>query len=94
LPIALRADHEQRWQLALGNAGGKLDIDLLAIIEGAQRLPRRFATADRAAEADLLQCEAGIDQRRGLCSLRLALQRQYPVLRVVSGYRGHPSFLG
>src|SRR3546814_3543035 len=47
LPVALRADDKQRRQLALRDARRKLDIDLLAVIERAQRLPRRIAAADR-----------------------------------------------
>src|SRR5207253_8058407 len=34
LPITLSADDEQRRQFALRDATGKLDIDLLAIVEG------------------------------------------------------------
>src|SRR3546814_20765 len=90
LPVALHADDEQRRQLALGNARRKLDIDLLAVIEGTQRLPRRVAARYRVTEADLLQRQAGIDWRGGAGRLRLALQGQHPVAWIVPGYRGHP----
>src|SRR5690606_8670329 len=39
LPIALRADHEQRWQFTLGDPCRELDIDLAAIIERTQWPP-------------------------------------------------------
>ena len=80
---ALRADDEQRRQLALADAGRELDIDLLAVIEGAQRLPRRIAATDGVAETDLLQRQARIDRRGGAGRLRLALQGQHLVLRVL-----------
>src|SRR5690606_12389293 len=34
LPIALRANHEHGRQFALSDAGGKLDVDLFAVIKG------------------------------------------------------------
>src|SRR5690606_5980222 len=60
LSVAFRPDHEQRRQLTLRDAGGKLDIDLLPVVEGAQRLPRRIAAADRIAEAQVLLTCPGI----------------------------------
>jgi len=82
LPVALRAGDEQRRQFALSDARRELDIDLLAVIEGAQRLPRRIASRHRVAETDLLLRQAGIDRRGGAGHLRLALQVQHPVFRV------------
>ena len=93
LPIALRADHEQRRQLALRDARRELDVDLLAIVESAQRLPRRIAATDRIAKADLLQRQASIDRRGGAGRLRLALQGQHLVLRILPGHRRHPRLL-
>jgi len=40
-PAGMSADDEQRRQLALRDARRKLDIDLLAVVESAQRSPRR-----------------------------------------------------
>src|SRR3546814_1524913 len=57
--------YEQRRQFALRDAGGELDIDLLPVVEGAQRLPRRTTAADRVAEAQVLQRQPGIDRRGG-----------------------------
>ena len=37
--FSARADDEQRRQFTLGDAGRELDVDLLAVIEGTQRLP-------------------------------------------------------
>src|SRR5690554_5282986 len=39
LAITLRANHEQRRQLTLGDPGRELDIDLPAVVEGSQRSP-------------------------------------------------------
>src|SRR3546814_11124945 len=51
LPVAFRPYYEQRRQFALRDAGGELDIDLLPVVEGEQRLPRRPTASDRVAEA-------------------------------------------
>src|SRR3546814_3155038 len=65
LPVAFRPYYEQRRQFALRDAGGELDIDLLPVVEGAQRLPRRTTAAARVAEAQVLQRQPGIDRRGG-----------------------------
>ena len=50
--VALGADHEQRRHLALGDAARELDEHLPAVVEGAQRPPRRAVALDRIAEVD------------------------------------------
>jgi hypothetical protein len=40
LVLAGGTDHEQRRQLALGDARGELDVDLLPVVEGGNRPPR------------------------------------------------------
>lgn len=71
----------------------ELDIDLLAVVESTQRLPRRIAAANRVAEAQVLQCQAGIDRRGGAGRLRLALQSQHPVARILPRNGRHPRLL-
>ncbi|CCN16712.1 putative uncharacterized protein [Bordetella bronchiseptica MO211] len=64
-----------------------MDIDLFAVVESAQRLPRRIAAADGIAETDLLQRQAGIDRRGGLGGLILTLQGKYLDCQVIQAVR-------
>src|SRR3546814_9531082 len=59
LATAVGADDEERRGLALVDATGELDIDLVAIVEGAHRLPGRIVAGDGIAEADVLERDVG-----------------------------------
>ena len=61
---------------ALRDAARELDVDLLPVIKGAQRLPRGIAARDRVAEADLVQRQARIDRHGSAGRLRLPLHPQ------------------
>src|SRR5690606_11211213 len=50
LVAAIGADDEERRRLALIDPAGELDIDLVAVVEGAQRLPGRIVAGDGVAE--------------------------------------------
>jgi hypothetical protein len=69
--VAGRSDDEQRRHLALPDPRRKLDIDLVAIVEGAQRPPRRAVAFDRIAEVEFRDIDARCDRlhERGLCIL-------------------------
>src|SRR3546814_4614943 len=70
LPVAFRPYYEQRRQFALRDAGGELDIDLLPVVEGAQRLPRRITAADRVPETQVLQRPPGLHRQIGRAHVR------------------------
>ena len=76
--------------LALGETGGELDVDLGAVVEHAQRPPRRIAL-DAIAELELLDVDANIgDHAPGDIGLgTLLLERQQLGGRVRPRYRRH-----
>src|SRR5690606_12285043 len=67
LTVALSTDHQERWQLPLSKPCRKLDIDLLSVINGAERLAGRIAGAECIPTAQALHGQPGID---GGASLR------------------------
>lgn len=77
-------------QLPVGDARREVDIDLLAVVE----IARRIAAANRLTEADALKRPPGIDWRDCLRGLRLALQGQHPISRIVPAHRRHPGAFG
>src|SRR5262249_51417430 len=94
LGAALGTEDEERWHLALTNAAWKLDEDLGAIIEGAQRPPSWRVAFDRIAEVEPADVESGVDRGGGLRDRILPAQRNQLVLRVLPGHRGHVGLLG
>lgn len=66
LIAALSADDEERRRLALIDAAGKFDIDLVAVVEGAQRSPGRVVAGNGVTETDVFERDVGSDGRRGL----------------------------
>lgn len=76
LALAVRPDHEQRRQLALRDADGKLDVDAPPIVERAQGLPRRVVARDRIAEMQLVERQARGHKRQ----MRAALDGEHAVV--------------
>ena len=72
-PAAVRPDHDQRKTLALPDADGEPDMDLLPVVGNAQRLPRWIAATDCVAEAELLQRQLACDRRGGMHMIGAAL---------------------
>ena len=92
--VARRADDEERRHLALADAGRELDIDLAAVVEGAQRPPRRRVALDRVAEIER-EMSTPVATGAAACAARiLAAQRDELVLRILPGDRGHIGLLG
>ena len=89
LAVAQWADDEQRGRLALIEPAGELDIDLVAVVPGADRSPRRVVAADRIAEMQVIDVDAsGYGLRRFGLGI-LPLKRDELVLGVGPGDRRH-----
>ena len=69
-------------------SGDEFEKDLAAVVEGAQRPPRRAIAIDRVAEVDIGEVDAGCDRLCSLSLLVLAAQRDELVLRILPGDRG------
>ncbi len=61
LGATLGVEDEERRHLALTNAAWKLDEDLGAVVEGAQRPPSRGVALDRIPEIEPAEVESGVD---------------------------------
>ena len=94
LGVAARTDDEERRHLALADAARELDVDLGAVIEGAQRPPGRRVAFDLVAEVERRDVDAGCDGLRRQRGGILPAQRDELVLRILPGHRGHIGLLG
>src|SRR5262249_29303644 len=94
LGAALGAEDKERRHLALTNAAWKLDEDLGAVVEGAQRSPSRGIALDRIAEIEPAEVESGVDWGGGFRDRIVPAQGHQLVLWVLPGYRGHVCHLG
>ena len=72
LGTTLGTEDEERRHLALANAARKLDEDLGAIVEGAQRPPSRRVAFDRVPEIEPGEVEPGRRRERRLRRPRYA----------------------
>ena len=78
----------------MGDAARKLDEDLFAVIESAERPPRCAVTRHVVAKIYARQIHAGGDGLRRLSLGILAAECDELILRILPGYRGHVSLLG
>src|SRR5262249_45578779 len=85
---------EKRRHLALTNAAWKLDEDLGAVVEGAQRPPGWGVALDRIPEIEPAEVESGVDWGGGFGDRIVPAQRNQLILRILPGDRGHVRFLG
>ena len=75
LAIAFRTDDPQRGQLALRDAGRKLNEYLASVVEGAERPPGRVVALDAVAKVERVEVDAGGDGRCGFRGCILLAQR-------------------
>ena len=80
--LSIGTDHEKRRQFTLADTTRKFDIDLVAIIEGFQRTPRRRVTIDRVTETQAAEVDVRTDRGLGFGQLVLASQGNEPILRL------------
>src|SRR5262245_55763145 len=64
LPSTLGTHDEPRRKLALRNSRRKLDVDALAIVEGAKRPPGWLVATDGVAKQQSFQCDSLCDRSR------------------------------
>ena len=80
--------------LALIDPAGELDIDLVAVIEGAQRLPRRSIAGDGVAETNRLNRQIGGNRLGGVGLGVLTAQGGELILRIGPGQGRHCRLFG
>ena len=88
------ADDEERWHLALADAGREFDVDLLPVVESPQRPPGRIVALDLVTEIDRGEIDAGRDRRRGFGGRVLLAERDELVFGILPRDRGHVGRLG
>ena len=85
----LFAQHEQRWCLALRQRLWKLNVNLAAVVEGSQRLPRRVVAGDAILKIQRVERQPGVDGRCGTGCFTCAFERDQLIIGIGPGERGH-----
>ena len=87
---------KQRRCFALGEARRHLNIDLVTVVERAQRTPGRIIPLDAVAEVQIIQPHAAIGDPFFVLLRRLILlvKRDQTIRRIGPGNRGHVGLLG